>query len=216
MSNILFRQAVMRAAHQAWEMPRAVITRQSQIFGAATNEAPQVLPPPILLQAVLEFGDRTTEGQLVRAVAVSWFAIINLMLKDERLIYELDPRKWEELVAGAWEREGYVVTLTPRSGDGGRDVIATLSGGGCVRLIDQIKRYKPGNRVTADDVRAMIGTLTLDPTATKGLITTTSEFAPGIAKDAAIQRLIPERLELRPREPLLAWLEKLANDPPQP
>jgi restriction system protein len=207
---------VVHAAYRAQQQATRVAIQQMLRNSTATNEAPQVLRlPPILLQIVLELGDRTDEGQYVRAVAAPWFEIIRLMLRDERLIHELDPRKWEELVAGAWEREGYAVILTPRSGDGGRDVIATLSHGTRVRLIDQVKRYRPDRRVTAHDVRAMIGTLTLDPLATRGVITTTSEFAPGIAKDPAIQRLIPERLVLRPREPLLVWLDKLANEPPQ-
>src|SRR5882672_7872704 len=207
---------VVHAASRAQQQATRVAIQQMLRNSTATNEAPRVLLPPILLQIVLELGDRTDEGQQVRAVAAPWFEIIKLMLRDERLIHALDPRKWEELVAGAWEREGYAVILTPRSGDRGRDVIATLSGGTRVRLLDQVKRYSQPRRVAADDVRAMIGTLTLDPNATKGIITTTSEFAPGIAKDADIQRLVNRgTLELKPREPLLVWLDKLANEPPQ-
>jgi hypothetical protein len=44
----------------------------------------------------------------------------------------------------------------------------------------------------------------------KVLITTTSEFAPGVAKNDDIQRLIPGKLELRPRGVLLPWIEELA------
>ncbi len=213
--SILTNQAhVVHAAHRA-QRQAATTAAIHQMFrnSTATNEAPHVPDiPPLLLQAVLEFGDRTNEGRLVRAVALPWFEIVHLMLQDPWMIYEIDPFKWEEIVAGAWEREGFDVILTPRNGDKGRDVIATLPGVGRVRLIDQVKRYGPKHRVTAHDVRAMIGTLTLDPHATKGLITTTSEFAPGIAKDPDIQRLIPQRLELKPRAPLLAWLDELTRD----
>jgi restriction system protein len=192
----------------------AAIRQTLRNNSAATNEAPQVLGiPPILLQAIIEVGDRTKEGQLVRAVALPWLEIIRFMLQDPRLIYELDPRKWEELIAGAWKKEGYDVILTPRSGDRGRDVIATLHGAGRVRLFDQVKRYSPDRLVTADEVRSMIGVLTTEGNVSKGLITTTSHFAPGIEKDPRIQSLIPHRLELKPREPLLAWLEELANVP---
>jgi restriction system protein len=181
--------------------------------GAANNEAPQVLNiPPILLQAVIEVGDRANEGQLVRAVALPWLEIVRRMRQDPRLIYELDWRKWEELVAGAWKNAGYDVILTPRSGDGGRDVIATLPGAGRIRLFDQVKRYGPDHLVTADEVRSMIGVLTAEGNVSKGFITTTSQFAPGIEKDVGIQGLTPYRIELRPREPLLAWLGELANE----
>src|SRR5262245_14145556 len=118
--------------------------------GAAENEAPRILVPPILLQAILDVGDHTREGVLVRAVAFPWIEIVEMMLKDPNCMCDLDARQWEELVAGAWKRAGAdEVILTPRSGDGGRDVIATFTGAGRVRLFDQVKRYKPGHLVTA-------------------------------------------------------------------
>ncbi|MCH7994304.1 MAG: hypothetical protein IIB57_07655 [Planctomycetes bacterium] len=43
------------------------------------------------------------------------------------------------------------------------------------------------------DVRAILGVLRLDPGATKGIITTTSDFAPGIADE--FQQVIPYQLE---------------------
>ncbi len=178
--------------------------------GASENEAPQVLVPPILLQAILDVADRTREGALIRAVAFPWFEIVQMMVKDPNCMCDLDPCQWEELVAGAWKLAGAdEVILTPRSGDGGRDVIATFTGAGRVRLFDQVKRYKPGHLVTADEVRAMVGVLTIHGNVSKGFVTTTSEFAPGIATDPDIQRLMPGRLELKPRDPLLKWLEEL-------
>jgi len=47
---------------------------------------------------------------------------------------------WEEIIAGAYKKAGFdEVTLTPRSGDLGRDVIAIKKGLGSVRVIDQVK-----------------------------------------------------------------------------
>ncbi len=217
MSYLINQIQVVQAAYRAQYEGATTAAIQSTLrHGAATNEAPQVLDlPSIVLQAVLEFGDRTREGLLVRAVAVPWFAIIQLMQQDRRLVYELDPRKWEELVAGAWRQEGYEVILTPRSGDGGKDVIvmATLPGIGRIRLFDQVKRYKPGHLVTADEVRSMLGVLEVGGNVSKGIVTTTSDFAPGIAEDRSIQRLIPDRLELKAGEKLFSWLETLTNVP---
>jgi restriction system protein len=112
------------------------------------------------------------------------------------LIFKLDPFKLEELVAGMYERQGFEVTLTPRSGDFGRDVIAVKPGFGTVRLIESVKRYGPDHRVPANDVRALLGVLAGDPRASKGIVTTTSDFAPRIAEDPFIQPFIPFRLEL--------------------
>ena len=69
----------------------------------------------LLLQAVVVAGDRTTEGKLIEAVAVPWFSIVDHLVKDPSLAFQIDPRKWEEIVAGAYSKAGFEeVTLTPR------------------------------------------------------------------------------------------------------
>ena len=59
----------------------------------------------------------------------------------------------------------------------------------------------------------MVGVLNLDKGASKGIITTTSEFAPGVEKDKDIAELLPTRLELKPRGALLDWLGSVADGP---
>lgn len=166
--------------------------------------------PSLLLQAVIIPGDKTTEGQLVEAVALPWFEIIELISRSPETIYEIDWRKWEEIIAAAYKQQGFEVTLTPRSNDRGRDVIATSKGLGSVRFIEQVKAYRPGHVVTAEEVRAMVGVLTLESNVSKGLVTTTSNFAPGVLQDPEIARLIPYRLELKGRDTLLQWLKAVA------
>ncbi len=166
--------------------------------------------PSILLQAVIIPGDKTTEGQLVEAVAFPWFEIIKVLSRSPDTIYEINWRKWEEIVAAAYKQQGFDVTLTPRRNDKGRDVIATSRGLGSVRFIDQVKAYRPGHVVTAEEVRAMVGVLTLELNVSKGLVTTTSAFAPGILHDPEIARLVPYRLELKGRHALLEWLAAVA------
>jgi restriction system protein len=109
----------------------------------------------LLLQMVVEPGERTAEGQIIEAVTIPWFEIIKHIVKDTDAIFQISPRKWEEIIAGAYTEAGFdEVTLTPRSRDYGRDVIAVKRGIGTVRVIEEVKRYKPGNLVTAKDVRA--------------------------------------------------------------
>lgn len=167
--------------------------------------------PDITIQALLTFADKTKEGQLVEAVGIAWFEIVKIITRDPEAIYTIDPRTLEEIIAGAWEREGYSAILTPRSGDKGRDVIATRDGINSVRIYDQIKRYKITRPVTADEVRSLVGVLTIDPNVSKGIVTTTSTFAPTLLDDENIRRLVPYRLELRPGNVLVPWLEELAN-----
>ncbi|MCP3944118.1 MAG: restriction endonuclease [Desulfobacteraceae bacterium] len=107
-------------------------------------------------------------------------------------MHEIDYRKWEEIIAGSYERAGFdEVILTPISGDLGRDIIAIKSGIGAIRVIDQVKAYKPGHVVSANDVRAFIGVLSADQNATKGVMTTTSVFAPKIYNDPSIKGFMP-------------------------
>ena len=166
-----------------------------------------------LIQAeVVVLGREVDAGRLVDLVAFPWFEIVRELKNDADLLLKLPWRKMEELVAAAYTRSGCPeVILTPRSNDDGRDVIATWPGIGSIRIIDQVKRYSPGHLVTADDVRAMLGTLAADRNVSKGVITTTSSFAPGINTNEKFTAFMPHRLELKDGKTVAAWLDQLAD-----
>jgi restriction system protein len=169
--------------------------------------------PDVLLQAaVVLFGDQTTEGQIIAGLKVPWFEIIAQLDRDHDFLFKIPWRKLEEIVAGAYERAGWPeVVLTPRSGDHGRDVIATRPGVGSIRIVDQIKAYRPGHLVTADEVRSMLGVLEAEKNVSKGFITTTSRFAPEINNNERLRAFVPYRLELKDGDELRAWLLELAT-----
>jgi restriction system protein len=145
-------------------------------------------------------------------VALPWFEILEEFRRDPANAYQISPRAWEEIIAGAYTRAGYdEVILTPASGDKGRDVIATKHGVGSIRIIDQVKAYRPGHVVTADEVRSLVGVLSIEQNVSKGVLTTTSTFAPRLRDYADLHRLIPHRLELKDRDTLLPWLESLSQ-----
>lgn len=165
----------------------------------------------LVLQSVFVPGGTTDEGRIVRAVAAPWRRIVDHLLQNRDSMYEIPARVWEEIVATAYKEAGFdEVILTPRSRDFGRDVIATKRGLGTVRVIDQVKAYRPGHVVTADDVRAILGVLHLDG-ASKGFVTTTSDFAPRLLDDPLIEPLIPSRVELINGTQLLARLKELRS-----
>jgi restriction system protein len=172
------------------------------VFGSTT----------LLLQSVVERGARTSDGDLLTAVAPAWAKIVSLLENDPTVAYKITPRKWEEIIAGAYAEAGFdEVTLTPHSADGGRDVIAVKRGCWSVRILDQVKAYGPGHLVPADDVRALLGVLHSDRNATKGLVTTTSDFAPKIAEDESIAPFVPHRLELVNGTELMTRLTSIAH-----
>ena len=164
-----------------------------------------------ILKSVIVAVDKTAEGRLIESVGIPWIEIVELLAKDWSIAFQIPPEKWEEIVAGAYKKAGFDdVIITPRSGDYGRDVIAIKKGIGSVRVIDQVKAYSPSNLVTANDVRALLGVLHCEG-ASKGFLTTTSNFAPGIVKDPFITPLVPSRLELIHGEALLERLKNLAR-----
>jgi restriction system protein len=166
----------------------------------------------LLLQTVVNAGDKTREGELIEAVTVPWFQIVKLLENDPSIVFQMDPRRFEEMVAGWYKEYGFdEVTLTPSSGDHGRDVIAVKKGVGSVRLIDSVKRYGPNHLVDANDVRALLGVLHGDLNATKGIVTTSSDFAPRLLDDPAIKAQVPYRLELVNGPELLKRLSAAAQ-----
>lgn len=186
--------------------------RMLPIYAAIASRAKT---PVLTLKAILDFGNKVGDGRLVEAVALPWFEIMKMIKRDPDSIYQINPFTWEEIIAGAYTRAGFdEVILTPRSGDKGRDVIATKRGIGSVRFFDQVKAYKPGHLVTAEEVRAMVGTVTAAHNVSKGVVTTTSEFAPRIVTDDFVRNMIPYRLELKAKGDLLAWLDELGQKSP--
>lgn len=148
----------------------------------------------------------TPNGVIVLTDTVAFTRVVNEIERNPRLIYDLSWRQLEEMVAAGWERFGYRVELTPRSRDGGRDVIATRNAGVKIRIFDQVKSRATHRVVTADEVRSLLGTLLIDQNVSKAFITTSSNFAPGVTVDPGIQRFVPYRLELRAEGALLTWL----------
>jgi Restriction endonuclease len=151
-------------------------------------------------------------GVLIASTSIVWAEIVNKLRDDWSLAQSIPPRVWEEIIAGAFYKAGFnEVILTPRSGDHGRDVIAVKHGVGCIKIIDSVKAYKADHLVGYDDVRALLGVLSGEQDASKGIITTTSGFPPNIAKDPYIAKFMPTRLELMDGQALQSWLAELSK-----
>jgi restriction system protein len=140
--------------------------------------------PELLLQSeIIEFGEKMDQGSIIRVSLVPWLEIRVAIKRDPSILFFFanHPRKFEEFLAATYDKAGWdEVILTPRSNDGGRDVIATKKGYCSIRILDQAKAYSPNHLVTHDDVRSMLGVLQVDSNSSKGVITTTSDFQPTI------------------------------------
>jgi restriction system protein len=211
---VLSGAAAVSAAGQIGITPQVVLSGAAAFSAAGqigTRAEVITRVVNLLLQTVIVPGAKKDEGTLIEAVALPWFDIIALLERDPSIAYQLSWEKWEEMIAGTYKESGFdEVILTPRSGDHGRDVIAIMKGVGSIRVIDSVKAYRPPHLVGYDDVRALIGVLHGDG-ASKGFLTTTSDFAPNMMKDPLITRWIPSQLELVNGTMLLARLQELAQ-----
>jgi restriction system protein len=164
----------------------------------------------LVLNGLIVPQNKVAEGLLIKSTSAVWVEIASILGRNPAQFAQLSPTQLEELVAGAYERAGYQVILTPRSGDHGRDVIATTSGVGSIKILGSVKKYAPDHLVTAEACRSLMGVVAADPKASKGIITTTSDFAPRIRTDPSIAPFLPTRLELMNGEELQKWLIDLS------
>lgn len=105
--------------------------------------------------------------------------LIAQLLDQPALVYQLTPRRFEELVAELYSKAGFEVELTPASGDGGVDLYAMRHDElGSGLIVVQAKRYKPELKVGVGAVRELFGTVNLTR-ASAGVLVTTSTFQSG-------------------------------------
>lgn len=182
------------------------------VDGVTTGGKPWWVPVIEFLKgALLTFKGSSNEGKLVEAVGKAWRRMLQHLAQHPDDVFRMSPREFEQFVAGCYDHDGYDVTLTPANGDHGRDVIAVKPGVGTIRVLDQVKQYKPGRIVTAEEVRAFLFVAEKDA-ATKCFITTTSGFASRLMQDPFVAPPIERGfLELRDGPKTLAWLRELEH-----
>ncbi|WP_054132011.1 restriction endonuclease [Novosphingobium sp. AAP1] len=207
------REARNEATPKTWLSDRAealVIAGKQKLI--TPDERRQLENLSLLTKALVIPQRHVKQGALIKANTVMWHAIVDVLKRDWTEAYRMPPHKFEELIAGAFERDGYSnVVLTPRSGDDGRDVIATTSGPGCVKVIASVKRYAAHHDVRYDDVRALLGVMMGEPDASKGMIITTSRFPKDLPEKEQFKPFIPTRLELMDGKGTLDWLSRLSR-----
>jgi hypothetical protein len=102
--------------------------------------------------------------------------IAKQIVENPSLLFSIDPRFFEELVASIYAELGYKVILTKRTRDGGRDIIClTHKDGMNVKLIIECKRYAAHRKISVSQVRSLFG-VSQSERVTQALLATTSRF----------------------------------------
>lgn len=115
-------------------------------------------------------------------------ALIRELARNPELMYDLSPRRFEELVAELYARSGFEVELTQASKDGGVDIYAFQKApfGSFLTIVD-CKRYRADRPVQVGLIRQLHGTV-IATDASVGVIATTSFFTTGAKQYQAERR----------------------------
>lgn len=140
---------------------------------------------------------------IFKAVSEELLARLSKFPEDRFLI---DPRVFEETVAELLARMGYSVRLTPRSGDKGRDVIASIGTPAApVLMLVECKRYAEHRLVGPEPVTRLWFRM-FDDHANMAMVVTTSGFQP-VARDTARSR--GYQITLKDGDDFIGWIRSL-------
>lgn len=139
------------------------------------------------------------------AIVLASDFLVESIRKNPSEVYNLPPRKFEELIATLLDSFGWDVHLTPETRDGGKDILAYLDTElGRILCLVEAKRYRADRPVGVGVLRNLYGTI-CDEKANWGLLVTTSYFS-GDAK-AFREKHIYE-LNLKDYNGLISWVNK--------
>ncbi|WP_415881724.1 restriction endonuclease [Neptuniibacter sp. QD34_54] len=125
------------------------------------------------------------------------------LIRNPKAMYELEPRKFEELIAYIMQQHGYEVELTQQTRDGGVDIYALKhSDFGSLLTIVDCKKYSENHPVGVSLVREMIGTMHLE-NASHSMIVTSSRFT----KDSTVlAEQHKYKMSLKGHADILTWM----------
>jgi restriction system protein len=130
--------------------------------------------------------------------------LIHEIKRRPEIMKGLSPRNFERMTAELLSGLGFEdVVLTPRSGDGGRDVVAVQRFRGIpVLFAFECKQYTK-KRIQLETLRGLLGTVAHGPTmANIGVLVTTSQFTSGARKFI----LGEARIDGKDFDDLVQWL----------
>lgn len=137
--------------------------------------------------------------------------LLHLASHPER-IYEIPPRKFEDVIAELLADFGFEVELTKQTRDRGIDIVAIARdvGTGLIeKYLVQCKRNAPRNRVGIAIIHEMLGVGAEEPN-TGLIIVTTSTFTKP-AMEVARKEIIRWRLHLKDYRDIHDWLRRYAS-----
>lgn len=141
--------------------------------------------------------------ELIKEVNARFLEYLN---RHPDALHELDPLRFEELVAELLRREGWLVDLTLPTRDGGYDILAVRNAGSIkVQLLAQAKRYRSDRPVGVSAIRELYA-VKLRSHASKAMLATTSYVSKPAKSE--FHDVIPWELELKEYNDLVSWISR--------
>jgi transcription antitermination factor NusG len=142
--------------------------------------------------------------QISYASAVVDEELVKYFARRPERLYEVDPRKFEELVAELLRDMGYDVRLTPSRADGGRDILAVFKvPAGEVLTIVECKRFAAERHIGPDLIQRLLWVADRYDKSSMAMLATTSFFSKGARN---LERDFRWRLGLKDFDSLTEWL----------
>jgi len=142
------------------------------------------------------------------AIVTTNEALVAELKKCPKAVYDLHPRKFEEVVAELLSDMGCEVHVTKQTRDGGKDILAYLNTSlGKILCLVEAKRHRPDRKVGIGLVRTLYGTL-CDHQATSAMLVTTSTFSSDARQ---FQKKHQYELELREYGDVVQWIQQYKN-----
>lgn len=140
---------------------------------------------------------------------ISWSEVCHYLSKHPKMLHQIDPRAFEELVAEIFRTHGWRVELTARTRDHGYDIIAVRQDQPhSSRVLVEAKRFSPERPVGVHLVRALYSVKSLNAVSQVILATSSRVSVPAKVEFA---RVIPWELDFLERDAILDWCKRYST-----
>lgn len=159
-----------------------------------------------------DFGLYTPEPKkIILNLTDSLVELTDAIYKKPTLLYDLEPRRFEEFIAHIFSNNGFSVELTKATRDGGRDIIAIRSDMGIPsKYIIECKRYAKNNPVCVDVVRSLYG-VQMAEGANKSIVATTSRFTKPAIDFVSKTDQTQWHMDLRDYYDIIEWVKNIKS-----
>jgi Restriction endonuclease len=146
---------------------------------------------------------QSSVAPVIEEIEPAWDALRRYLARNPSYLHQMNPRKFEQLVAEIFRDFGWEVELTSSTRDGGYDIIAIRRDWSSqLRLLVEAKRFSPERKVDVGIVRSLYGVKS-SVAASQAILATSSYVSKDVRREFA--HVIPWELDFLERDKILAW-----------